>query len=465
MYSLLSRWAALLAVLLCCTTTAHAQDGRSDWLDITLGKSLVLTLPRVPKAIAITDPEIASAVTLGSATKIQVQGIAIGTTDLVVQFSGGIAPEIYEVTVARDLSDLIRRIDSIVEGEPPRVYPLGERVVVEGGVDDLDTLEQVALVSRIFDENFVNLMSVRGDHQVQIEVVFAEVSRTATRELGINALASAGQFRGGIVGPTNGQNIQVTGIQGGIQTAQTVGVIGNPVIGGFNLAGIAQLGQVTAGAVIGALDDYRVAKILAQPTLLSLSGQKSELLSGGEVPIPTPQGGGAGGTTVTIQFKEYGIKLWFIPTVLASDVIDIQMYLEISEPDFAVATSVAGVSVPGFITRKSKAHLRLENGMTFAVAGLLSENSNYSRIGVPGLGRIPLIGSLFRTIRHVREEAEVVIYVTPRLVRPMAPGEVPAAPGTTENNNPSDFELYILGMDHRPNSRTASPTGAVGLQR
>lgn len=465
MFSFFSRWAALLAVLLCCTTTAHAQADRSDWLDIELGKSLVLTLPRVPTAIAITDPDIATTVTLGSATRIQVQGVSIGTTDLIVQFGGGAAPTIYEVTVHRDLSDLIRRIDSIVEGEPPRVYPLGERVVVEGGVDDLDTLEQVALVSRIFDENFVNLMSVRGDHQVQVEVVFAEVSRTATRELGINAIVSSGTVQGAIVGPTNGSNLSANGVGGRLLTGNNAGRVGNPVLGGFNLAGVAQLGPITAGAVIGALDDYRVAKIMAQPTLLSLSGQKSELLSGGEVPIPTPQGGGAGGTTVTIQFKEYGIKLWFIPTVLAGDVIDIQLYVEISEPDFAVATSVAGVSVPGFITRKSKAHLRLENGMTFAVAGLLSENSNFTRIGVPGLGRIPLVGSLFRTVRHVREEAEVVIYVTPRLVRPMAPGEVPAAPGSTENNNPSDFELFILGMDHRPNSRTASPTGAVGLQR
>ena len=168
---------------------------------------------------------------------------------------------------------------------------------------------------------------------------------------------------------------------------------------------------------------------------------------------------------VTIAFKDYGVSLWFIPTVLANDVIDVQMYVEISEPDFSVATRVAGLDVPGFITRKSQSHLRLENGMTFAVAGLLSDNVNYARIGLPGLGRLPLIGAFFRTVSHVRDETEVVIYVTPRLVRPLAPGEVPAAPGTTENNNPSDFELYILGMDHRPNSRTATPTGAVGLQR
>ena len=183
MQRLLVRWAALVAVLFALAPTAQAQEN-SDWLDIQLGKSIVLTTQRIPVAIAITDPEVAVAVTLGQASKFQVQGTSIGTTDLIVQFGRGYPPQIYEITVHRDLSDLVRRIDSIVEGEPPRVYPLGERVVVEGAVDDLDTLEQVALVARIFDEDFVNLMSVRGDHQVQLEVVFAEVSRTATRELG-----------------------------------------------------------------------------------------------------------------------------------------------------------------------------------------------------------------------------------------------------------------------------------------
>jgi len=424
----------------------------------------VITTPRVPIAIAITDPNVAVAIPLGIANKIQIQGVAIGTTDLVVQFGPGVPPLSYEITVHRDLSDLIRRIDSIVEGEPPRVYPLGERIVVEGPVDDLDTLEQVALVSRIYDPDFVNLMSVRGDHQVQLEVMFAEVSRTASRELGLNVLYGTPAQAAGLLGPTAG-TVQFANpsLLNTVSSAAQNGFVGSPVIGGMSIGGFVQ--QLNLAAVLGVLDDYKVAKILAQPTLVSLSGQKAEFLSGGQVPIPTPQGGGGGVGSVTITFKDYGVNLWFIPTVLANDVIDVQMYVEISEPDFSVATRVAGLDVPGFITRKSQNHVRLENGMTFAVAGLLSDNVSYTRLGLPGLGRLPLIGTLFRSVSHVRDETEVVIYVTPRLVRPLAPGEVPAAPGTTENNNPSDFELYILGMDHRPNSRTATPTGAVGLQR
>jgi pilus assembly protein CpaC len=150
---------------------------------------------------------------------------------------------------------------------------------------------------------------------------------------------------------------------------------------------------------------------------------------------------------------------------LANNIVDVDVTVEVSELDFSSATKITGIEVPGLLTRKAQTHLRIESGMTFAMAGMLSDTINYSRTAVPGLGRIPILGMFFRSTKHTRNETEVVIYVTPRLVRPLAPGEVPAAPGTTENNNPSDIELFLLGIDHRPGSRTASPTGAVGLQR
>lgn len=440
---------------------AMAQDeARADWLDIELGKSVVLELPRTPTAIAITNPEVANPVSLGVASKIQIQGTALGTTDLVVQYGASVPPTIYEITVHRDLSDLIRRIDSIVEGEPPRVYPLEERIVVEGVVDDLDTLEQVALVARLYDEEFVNLMQVRGDHQVQLEVMFAEVSRSGVRQLGLNALVDfRQQITTSLVGPVN-----LITPSYAVPAAEEIahgGIIGPPAAGGFDLGiGLASQG-IQAAAIMDILDDYKLGKILAQPTLVSLSGQQAEFLAGGEIPVPAPTAGGA----VMIEFKPYGIQLVFVPTVLAGNVIDVRVQIEVSEIDQAASTRITGIEVPGFITRKGKSHLRIESGMTFAMAGMLSEGVTFGRAGIPGLGRIPVIGALFRTVNHVRDETEVVIYVTPRLVRPLAAGEVPAAPGTTENNNPSDIELFLLGVDHRPGSRTASPTGAVGLQR
>lgn len=451
---LFSTTAALLIA-----SPAYAQEERADWLNIELGKSVYLETPQTPTSLAITDPTVANIQNLGLSRKFQVQGTAIGTTDLLVNFGPGVPPMTYEVTVHRDLTELTRRIDSIVEGEAPRVYPLEERIVVEGPVDDLDTLEQVALVARVYDDQFVNLMSVRGDHQVQLEVLFAEVSRAAIREMGLNILWGTSQLgatlsQGGIGAPNvvnqNLAGVFNDGLGIGLPSTSTSAMAIGGVVQALDLVFVAQL-----------LDEYRMAKILAQPTLTALSGQEAEFLAGGQVPIPQPSGQGQ----ISIVFKDYGVRLQFVPTVLAGNVIDLTMTVEISEVDNSTSLSIAGIAVPGFVVRKARTHLRIESGKTFAVAGLLNEDSNFYRKGIPGLGRIPIIGAFFRGVRHERNETEVVIYVTPRLIRPLAAGEVPPAPGTTENNNPSDLELFLLGTGARPGSRTAEPTGVVGLQR
>ena len=154
-----------------------------------------------------------------------------------------------------------------------------------------------------------------------------------------------------------------------------------------------------------------------------------------------------------------------MPTVLGGQVIDLRMYFEVSEIDNSTSTRITGIEIPGFLSRKASTHLRVRNGMTFAVAGLISEGLRYSCANIPVLGEIPIIGSLFSYTKHIRDETELMIFVTPRLVRPMTAGEVPAPPGAFEDNNPNDFELFMLGMDHRTGSRTADPAGPVGMQR
>ena len=441
------------AALVAPTQVAHAQDetDRADWLDIELGKSIVIETPRIPRAIAVTNPGTADVIQLGGPTKWQVQGKSIGTTDLVIQFGGDVPPMIYEITVHQDLSDLIRRVGEITEGNtPPRIYPLNERVVVEGPVSDLDTLERVAMVAQMFDPEFVNLMTVSGDHQVQLEVIYAEVSRNALKSMGINVLWNQPALGAGLVSGGIGQTPLI-----GSFAESTV-----PMGTGFNLYGVVGR-NINVTAVLSMLDQYGLAKVLAQPTLVALSGQKAEMLSGAEVPIVTPVNNG----NVQVRYRTFGTQMSFVPTVLANDLIDIQLDLEISQRDDSVSANLRGISVPGFSTRQVRGHIRLRSGMTFALAGLLSERTSITRAEFPGLGRIPVLGALFRTITHNREEQELMVYVTPRLVRPMAPGEVPPILGTTENNNPSDLAIFLLGATRRAGSRTASPTGEVGLHR
>lgn len=441
-----------LATTMLVAIPAEAQD---DWIDIEAGKSKVQEFPGRVQAIAITNPAVARIQQLASASRYQIQGVSVGSTDLIVTMEGNTKPLVFEITVHQDLSDLIRRIDAIVEGEPPRVYPLGGHIVVQGSVDDLDTLEQVAMVANVFDEEFVNLMSVRGDHQVQLEVIFAETSRSGLRELGINMFWNHGR---GFVA-NDGPNT-VFNSRNNLADATTGFVTAYPAAGAFDI--VATFGApLNLNGIFSITDDYRLTKTLAQPTLVALSGQHAEFLSGGRIPVPGP--GGLG--TISVTFEEYGVKLSFVPTVLAGDVVDLRVYVEVSNVDYSNTTRIAGLEVPGFATQKAQSHVRIASGMTFALAGLLSETSDYEKAQFPLLGDLPIVGNLFRYIRHSRDERELMIFVTPRLVRPLGPGEVPAAPGTTEDNNMTDLQFFLLGLDRRPGSRTAEPAGAIGLQR
>ena len=432
-------------------------DIPSEWLDVGVGQSFIYKEKRPISRVLVSDGEIAE-VKLLEAGQFQIRGLTVGSTDLWVWFQGRVnAPVHYQLTIHQDLSDLIRRVDELVDGTPPKVYPLRERLVLEGTVSDLSTLAHIANVARVYDEDFINLMTVQGDHQIQLEVVFAEVNRSALRELGFNAIWGNRALGLGIEGP-----MTTTGSVASASKDVLIngGTVLSPSSEAFRLLG-AVGGDVNLSAIMSVLSQNNISKILAQPTLVALSGQQAEFLAGGEVPIPVSQFG----NKVTIEFKEYGVKLIFVPTVLGGDVVDMRVYVEVSDLDNTNSIRLTGIEIPSFVSRKTQSHLRLKSGNTFAMAGMLNDTVRATYARVPLLGDIPILGSLFRYVQHRRDETELMIFVTPRLVRPIAPGEVPAPPGVTEDNNPNDFELFLLGMDHRSESRSTAPTGPIGLVR
>jgi pilus assembly protein CpaC len=449
---------------------AHAQDvPRTQWLDVEVGQSSIQKSSRPFARVLISDPDVAE-IKLLEEGQFSIRGVSVGSTDLWVWYRDDPEhPEVFELSVHRDLSDLVRRVAEIAPGDssPPRIYPMEDRIVVEGAVSDLITLERIAAVSEVYDPEFVNLMSVRGDHQVQLEVVFAEVSRTAMREMGLsfmgnNEVVNAGLVSSGASGDrgyVTSNDARYNQIQMGELVnegfTQTVGT------GGFALMGALVSDAIDMQAALSVLEQHGITKILAEPKIVALSGQQAEFLAGGEVPIPVSQSNNG----ITLDFKEYGVKLVFVPTVLGDEVIDMRTYVEVSEIDSATSTRITGIEIPGFVSRKAESHLRMSNGMTFAMAGMLSESTRYTKAQIPILGDIPILGAAFRYTKHERDETELIIFVTPRLVRPMAPGEVPVYPGETEDNNPNDFELFLLGMDHGAGSRTAEPTGNHGMER
>ena len=450
------------------SVTADATNAAAV-IDVGLGESTICLESRPVSRVLLSDPKVAE-LRLLEEGQYQLRGLAVGSTDLWVWYRDDVAhPRQYAVVVSADLTDLQRRVATAAPGAGVTAYAVRDRLVVEGAVPDVETLERVALLARVYDPQFVNLLIVQGDHQVQLKVVFAEVNRTQLRELGLNAFLGQTGFLGTLTGPGNAAGAASARF-GAADAVPNVseGLIGAPAAGAFNVVGYAA-GALDVGALLSVLEQQDVARTLAQPTLAALSGQEATFHGGGRVPIPVQQQN----QQVTIQFEEYGVKVSFIPTVLANEVIDVRTSIEVSELDPSNALRLSGVAIPAIATRKGESRLRLASGSTFALAGMLSERTVATRAAIPLLGDLPLLGAAFRYVRHQRAETELVIFVTPELIRPLQPADVPPPPGFYDDWNPSDARLFLLGTTMGPPPAAkdgaapadAAPQGPVGMER
>ncbi len=454
-----SRWSWWwIALFVLVATPAGAQQAKQrQWIDVEVGKTVVRQSHAPLERILLSDPTVAD-VKLLEKGQFSLRGLKVGTTDLWLWYKGAPdSPEVFEVTVHRDLSELDRRIRAITDA-PVKTYSLDGRLVVEGDVPDVETAERIAAVARLYDEEFVNMLRVPGDHQVQLEVVFAEVDRRAIRELGLNFLVNTEPFGGSVLGPNTAETGGAVYVPSGLGNLLNGGIVASPTSGTFTVLGLVDTAVADIAAVLAVLQQHDLSRILAQPTLVALTGQQAEFLAGGEVPIPVAQFG----DRISVEYKEYGVKVVFVPTVLGDQVIDLRVYVEVSEPDSTNSIRVTGLELPGFLTRKSESHLRVASGKTFAMAGLLNDRIRATRASIPLLGDIPVLGALFSYVRHERIESELMIFVTPRLVRPLDPEDVPPPPGWGTNYDPTDFELFLLGRDHRRVS--GDPAGPVGME-
>lgn len=417
---------------------AYAEEAASPHIEVGVGQSYIYQGARPIARVLVSDLEIAR-VQLLEQGQVQVLGQDLGTTDLWVWFRDAMdAPVRTTISVHRDLADLEYRIrEVVVDPAAVRAYSLNDRLVLDGTVPDVETLESLAQLGSVYDEHFVNLLQVAGDHQVQLRVVFAEINRSSLREMGLDVLWNDG----GILAGTS-LTLGTSPPAAVADAFSLFGTLGSP----FELS-----------ATLSVLEQNRLGKTLARPTLVAMSGQKASFLAGGEIPIPVSQYG----TRVSAEFREYGVKVDFVPTVLGNEVVDLQAYVEVSDIDPANSVTLTDVAIPALTTRRSETHVRLNNGATFAMAGMLGDSVQSNVAKIPILGDIPILGALFRYVRHERKEVEIVIFVTPELVRPLGAGEVPAPPGTLENNDPTDFEFFLLGMDHHG----ARPAPAAGLER
>lgn len=317
-----------------------------------------------------------------------------------------------------------------------RINTTPETVTLSGNVSNAVNLSQVLTIAEsYYPKKVVNLLQVGGVHQVMLEVRVAEMSRSLTRRLGFNFgyISNSGANFG--VSLLNNLSSVSIGATSGIQNFG----FGSAINAIFRFTGAG----ATWTTFIDALKEEGLVKVLAEPTLITLSGKSASFLAGGEFPIPVPQIGGGGAATITIEYKSFGVGLNFTPVVLSNNKISMQVNPEVSDLDFSSAVAIGGYVVPGLTTRRVSTTIELPDGQSFAIAGLLKENVREVVSKFPVLGDIPILGALFRSSSFQKNETELIVIVTPHLVKPLdlTKQSLP----TDQYIEPDDYEFYLLG--------------------
>lgn len=420
-------------------TSVSAADGmHAGEMVVPVAKSQVLRTDRPFAKALIGNPEIADVLPLTNSS-LYVLGKKSGTTSLTLYDRNNSLIAVMDIAVGPDVLSLRRQLAELVPGSQVGARLSNESIVLEGIVPSGPTADRaVQLANTYAPGKVVNLLSVGSSQQVMLEVRFSEVKRSALQQIGISTFvgSDAGKLQGaigggaGLVGagpPTLGAITDSFGI-----VSRTFRAFGS----NFNVT-------------LDALERKGAITTLAEPTLIALSGETANFLAGGEFPIPTVQGNGGGGTdeggsrAITVQFKPFGVSLAFTPTVLADGVINLVVAPEVSSIDPSASVVINGLRVPGLQTRRAKSVVELRDGESFAMAGLIRKDFQDTIRQVPLLGSLPIIGTLFRSSGFQREETELVIIVTPRLVRPVRPDQLRAP--TDRVAAPAPADLYLLG--------------------
>ena len=394
----------------------------AERLTIVAGRSTVLEFPFDLKNVAITDPEIADFVAVTN-RELLINAKRPGTISMWIW--GPDRRIQYELVVDPPITTLQQRFQTLFPGEDIEVSMSQGAVLLSGRVSSNDVMLRAAEIAAASspDQHVINMLQLpggNGSQQVMLQVRFAEVNSKAVRELGVNLFATRSSFAAR----------STTGQFGSGAAADAA----DPTQG-FVFADLLNLfffqRNVGVGVVIKALQQNGWYESLAEPNLIAYNGQAASFLAGGEFPIVTTAGNGS----VNYSYKEFGVRLTFTPTI-AGDVIRLHVRPEVSALDFANGISLQGFRIPALTTRYAETEVELRDGQSFAIAGLLDRTAQEDNSGVPWLSQIPIIGYLFKSQARHEDKTELLVLITPRLVRPMNPDEVPPLPSITKPTGP-----------------------------
>jgi pilus assembly protein CpaC len=414
------------------TTTATNQGVTAGAapLRVMVGKSLLINTTERLKRVSVTDPSVADTLVV-TPTQVLVNGLAPGEVSLLI-WDELERSRSFDLRVDVDISAASEEMHRLFPNEQINVTPSRSAIVLSGHVTTEDVSKHAGALASAYSKNVVNVLTFGpvGAGEILLEVKFAEVDRTALTQLGVN-LFSTGS--GNTLGSTG------TGQFGGTKTGiinDTTGANDNPFLSQTTISSALNLfffnPQVHLGAVIQALQTKNLLQILAEPNLVAVDGKEASFLAGGEFPFPVVQPGAGGISTVTVQFREFGVRLKFTPVIQPNGSIHLHVVPEVSTLDFTNAVTVSGTTIPAISTRKADTEFELQDGQSFVIAGLMDNRVTDLYNKVPWLGDVPILGNFFKSKSAQKSNSELMVLCTVRRVTPNV--QSPKGPAMPEPN-------------------------------
>jgi pilus assembly protein CpaC len=415
-------------------------EAEGELIRVPMNKSVLVDFSVPVREVRLAKPEFAE-VSAITPTQVLLSGKAFGTTQMIVWVDGG-DQQIFDVAVDLDLERLMISIRSAVPRAQVRAEALLGAVVLTGHVPNAESAERIMSVAEVFSSRVINQMQVAGSQQVLLRCTVAEVNRSVVRQLGFNGWMAGDDLRDMFfLSNLDGLNPSNIGAPAGsLVTADVPFVVGDdgiPVTGQTTMS--FGFPRVQMQVFVQALRENGLLRVLAEPNLVAVNGEEASFLAGGEVPVPIVTD-----ERIKIDWKQFGVRLNFTPAILAEERIRLLVAPEISEADYTSSVTVSGTTIPSFNTRRVETVVELGSGQTFAIGGLLNERARAVIRRIPGLGDLPILGTLFRSVDYQLSETELVVLVTPELIDPVSPNQITYIPGESYVA-PNDFELFLMG--------------------
>jgi len=420
---------ALLLAAVLVSPSALAQAG-SDEIRITMGKSVVIDYPEDVNRISTSNPEVVDYVPV-STREILLHAKGVGAATLVIWAKSG-QRNFYTVNVDMNLEPARKLIKETFPGEEIQLNGSRDALSLTGLVSSQGVADRAAALLQPFAKTIVNSTRVKAlpaDKQIVLRVKFAELSRTHTFQFGVNLISTGAANTPGVISTGQFSSARPSVLSGTIPGSNTGTNSNFSLTDALNI--FAFRPDLNLAATIKLLQQQGILQILAEPNLVTSNGKEASFLVGGEFPVPVLQGGANSGA-VTIQFREFGIRLTFNPLLTENNTIKMYVKPEVSTIDLANAVSVSGFTIPALATRRVESNIELGLGQSFVIGGLIDDRVNETFAKIPGLASIPLLGQLFKSRNENRSKTELLVMVTPEVVDPMSAGDpklMPQLPG------------------------------------